>query len=361
MVVGAARLEIETPALLVDLDVMESNIAKMSDYFKSRRSKLRAHAKTHKSPLIAHKQIAAGAGGICCQKLGEAEVMINSGIRDILITSEIVEPAKIERLVRLSRYSDAKVVIDNIEVARKMSETAQKQGMKQGVLVELDIRNKRCGTVPGKPTVEFVKEITKLKGLNFRGLMEYEGPFLDVPDFQQRRAGAHKLLGLLRGTVELVRNEGIPVDTVSAGSTGTYNIAGEYPEITEVEAGSYVFMDSTYQKLEGLNFGCALTVLATVISRPVPERIIVDAGWKATTQELGMPLVKNIEGARFYHFSEEHGSISVDPSTKLSVGDKVALIPSHCCTTVNLHDFYYGIRNGHIEAVWPISARGKFL
>jgi len=360
MSVGASKCEIETPALLVDLNAMEGNINKMSRYFSSVKSNLRAHAKTHKSPIIAHKQIEAGAIGICCQKLGEAEVMAENGVHDILITSEVVDPEKIERLVGLSRHSDIKVIVDNLEVARIISETARKYGVKQEIMVEVDIGLERCGVMPGRPTLEFVREIIKFDGLNFRGLMGYEGAFFELPNFEERKTATLKRVALLTETVEMLEDDGINVDIVSAGSTGTHNITGEYPRITEVEAGSYVFMDSTYSKLEGFNFKCALTVLATVISRPVPHRIITNVGLKAITKELGMPLVKDVEDVRLFHLSEEHGWIEVDPKCNLKVGDKIELIPSHCCTTVNLHERYYGLRDDTVEVIWPITARGRF-
>jgi D-serine deaminase-like pyridoxal phosphate-dependent protein len=360
MTVGATKREIETPALLIDLDTMEDNIEKMAKYFSGAKSSLRAHTKTHKSPTIAQKQIDAGARGICCQKLGEAEVMANHGIRDILITSEVVDPEKIQRLVRLARTHEVKVVMDNLKVAKATSEAAKREGVRQGVIVEIDVRKKRCGVMPGTPTVDFVKKVIEFEGLDFRGLMGYEGPFFDIPDFQKRKAAAHELLHSLKETVDLVEAEGIAVQDVSAGSTSTYSIAGEYPRVTEIQAGSYVFMDSTYSKLGGLDFDCALTVLATVISRPVPERVVVNTGSKAITQEFGMPLVKDYEDAKMYQMSEEHGMIRVDPASKIDVGDKLELIPSHCCTTVNLHDQYYAVRKGKVEVVWPILARGKF-
>ena len=360
MSVGAEKSEIETPALLIDLNAMEANIDKMAEYFRGVKSKLRAHAKTHKSPTIARKQIEAGASGICCQKLGEAEVMTGHGIGDILITSQVVDPEKIERLVKLAHRHDVTVVIDNLKVARATSQAAEKHGVKQGVMIEVDIRGKRCGVMPGGPTVDFAREISMLRGLELRGLMGYEGPFFELPDFERRKTAAQELLRRLGETVEMVESEGVVVENVSAGSTSTYDIAGEYPKVTEIEAGSYVFMDSTYRKLRGSEFACALTVLATVISRPVPERVVVNSGYKSITQELGMPVVKDDEDAQVYHLSEEHGLIRVDPESKIEVGDKLELIPSHCCTTVNLHDQYYALRNDRLQAVWPVSARGRF-
>ena len=360
MTVGAAKREIETPALLIDLDTMEGNIEKMAKYFSGVKSSLRAHTKTHKSPTIAQKQINAGSRGICCQKLGEAEVMANHGIRDILITSEVVDPEKIQRLVRLAGSHDVKVVMDNLKVAKATSEAARREGVRQGVIVEIDLRRKRCGVMPGEPTLAFVKKVMEFEGLDFRGLMGYEGPFFDIPDFEKRKTAATEALHSLKETVDMVESEGILVQDVSAGSTSTHSVAGEYPKVTEIQAGSYVFMDSTYKKLGGLDFECALTVLATVISRPIPERVVVNTGWKAITQEFGMPVVKNHDDAKMYHMSEEHGMISVDPASRIDVGDKLELIPSHCCTTVNLHDQYYGVRKDKVEVVWPVLARGKF-
>jgi D-serine deaminase-like pyridoxal phosphate-dependent protein len=285
--------------------------------------------------------------------------MANNGIDDILITNQIVDPEKIERLVRLRRHADVKVLVDDLRVARAIAKEALKRSVEQSVLIEVDIHMKRCGVLPGQPAVELARKVARLKGLSLKGVLGYEGPFFELPNFDERRTAASSALFSLRDTVEMIEQEGIPVDVVSAGSTGTYNIAGEYPKITEVEAGSYVFMDSTYGKLQGLDFRCALTVLATVISRPVRERVVVDAGLKAITQEFGMPSVKGSEGAKLYHLSEEHGPIEVKRKARMNAGDKIELVPSHCCTTVNLHDRYYGIRDDSVEVIYPISARGR--
>jgi D-serine deaminase-like pyridoxal phosphate-dependent protein len=261
--------------------------------------------------------------------------------------------------VRLRRHADVKVLVDDLRVARAIAKEALKRSVEQSVLIEVDIHMKRCGVLPGQPAVELARKVARLKGLSLKGVLGYEGPFFELPNFDERRTAASSALFSLRDTVEMIEQEGIPVDVVSAGSTGTYNIAGEYPKITEVEAGSYVFMDSTYGKLQGLDFRCALTVLATVISRPVRERVVVDAGLKAITQEFGMPSVKGSEGAKLYHLSEEHGTIEVKRKARMNAGDKIELVPSHCCTTVNLHDRYYGIRDDSVEVIYPISARGR--
>jgi D-serine deaminase-like pyridoxal phosphate-dependent protein len=359
IMIGTMKSDIETPALLIDLDLMDKNLAKMSEYFSTRRQKLRAHSKTHKSPIIAHKQISRGSSGICVQKLSEAEVMVNGGLDDVLITNEVADPRKMRRLVALNNYADVKVAVDNAATAAILSDIAMAQGKKQPVVVEVDVRNKRCGTPPGKATVDLVERISSLSGLEFRGVMGYEGPFLDVTDFSTRKERASKLVHLLTDTVEMIERRGIHVEVVSAGATGTYNITGDCDGITEVEAGSYVFMDSTYRRLQGLGFECALTVLGTVISRPLPERVIVDVGWKAVTPELGIPEVKDMEGVKLHHLSEEHGLISVEGGNSLRVGDKLEIVPSHCCTTVNLYETYYGIRRQQVEAEWPVAARGR--
>jgi len=359
-VIGSSVGEIETPALLVDLDVLERNIARMADYFSRVDSSLRPHAKTHKSPVIAHKQVEAGSIGVCCQKLGEAEVMNAAGVDSILITNQVVEPEKIKRLVNMSKRGEVIVSVDNLDVARATSEIAFNNRVKQDVLVEVNVGINRCGVEPGEPTVNFVKELLKFRGLNFRGLLGYEGPFFNLPDFEERKAAANARNKLLVETGDSLEDAGIDVEILSAGATGTYNITGSYPGITEVEAGSYVFMDATYKKLKGLEFDVALTLLTTVISRPTRERAVVDAGMKAITQEFGVPQVKEIEGVELRSLSEEHGTLKLtNPSRELKIGDKIELVPTHCCTTVNLHDRYYCIRNSVLEDIWDIAARGK--
>jgi len=358
--IGSCKDEIETPALLIDLDALERNIAKMANYFSKAKASLRPHAKTHKTPIIAHKQLRAGAIGVCCQKLGEAEVMVTAGIDDVLITNQVVDPQKIERLVGLANHGKVTVAVDDLGVARATSEIAIRRGLKQDVVIEVNVGINRCGVEPGKPTREFAGNLLKFRGLNLRGLLGYEGPFFDIADFEKRKAAANARNKLLVETKDLLEDAGIDTEIVSAGSTGTYNITGNYPGITEVEAGSYVFMDTTYMKLEGLGFESALALLTTVISRPTSERAVIDAGLKAITQEFGMPQVKGVEGVRLQSLSEEHGTLKLEnPRVKVKIGDKIEIIPSHCCTTVNLHEKYYCTREDVLEAVWDIPARGK--
>jgi D-serine deaminase-like pyridoxal phosphate-dependent protein len=285
--------------------------------------------------------------------------MLKAGVKDILITNEIVDLAKIERLVGLARHGDVKVAVDNLDVAKRLSRTADSRGVVQGVVIEVDVGLGRCGVQPGDPTLNLAKALYSLGGIELRGLMGYEGPFINLSDFTKRKQAANKRIGLLVDTAELLRSNGVNVEIVSAGATGTHNITGEYPGITEVEAGSYVFMDTTYKQVPDLDFDCALTVLATVISTPVEGRAVVDAGMKAITREFGLPGVKASEGVRLTSLSEEHGTLRLARGVQLRVGDKIELIPSHCCTTVNLHEHYVGVRADTVEVVWSIPARGK--
>ncbi len=353
--------QIDTPALMIDLDLMESNISRMAKFFEEVDTDLRPHSKTHKIPIIAHKQIAAGAKGICCQKLGEAEVMAAAGIPDILVTNQIVGPRKVWRLVNLSRHSDIIVAVESLENAREISKAALKRETKVNVIVEIDVGIGRCGVRPGEPTLRLIQEILRLPGLEFKGIMGYESPFTGIIGWEERKEAAEKRLALLVETSRLVRDSGIEFSIVSAGATGTYNITGVYPGITEVEAGSYVFMDTYYKRLEGVDFDLALSLLTTVISTPTEDRAVVDAGMKAVTKEFGNPEVKGVENVELKKLTEEHGILGLAGSErKFRIGDKIELYPSHCCTTVNLHDIVYGIRKGRVESVWKIEGRGRF-
>ncbi len=359
--IGIDKQEIDTPALLIDLDMMEQNIQIMADFCADAGTSLRPHAKTHKSPIIAHKQIAAGAIGITCAKLGEAEVMVQAGIRDILIANQIVGKQKIRRLAHLSRHADLIVAVDDSQNLQDIGEAMVAVDSSVRVVVEVDTGMGRCGTMPGTPTLELVRQITRTEGVRFCGLMGYEGHAVALPTFTERKAVAEESIARLVETKHLLEKHGIPVPMMTGGGTGTYNITGKHPEMTEIEAGSYVFMDAMYQSVGGLHepFGCALTLLTTVVSRPAKDRLITDAGLKVASREFGLPRAKNIPELQPIGLSEEHGRFEIVGEISLKPGDTIELIPTHCCTTVNLHDRYYGIRNGVVETIWPIAARGK--
>jgi len=357
-VVGMRVEEIDTPALLIDLPVMEANIERMAEFFRGLRANLRPHVKTHKTPALAHKQLAAGAQGITCAKLGEAEVMAAAGIRDILIANEIVGERKIARLMNLARHADVMAAVDDPENVRALSQAAQAKGVTLGMLVEVDVGQNRCGVRPGAPAVALARAVEGASGLRFKGLMGYEGHTVFIPDREERRRQAGASMKLLTETVEQVRRAGLAVEVVSAGGTGTYDISCMYPEVTEIQAGSYILMDTKYRNI-GIPFGCALTVLSTVVSRPTPTRVVVDAGKKVLTEEFGLPEVKGMEGASLKSLSEEHGTIELASGSAFPrVGDRVELVVSHCCTTINLHDHFYAVRDGVLEAVWEIAGRG---
>ncbi len=359
---GVGLDEIDTPALLIDLEVMEANIEHMAEVFRGLPSELRPHEKTHKCPIIAHKQIRAGAIGVTCAKLGEAEVMAEAGIGDILIANQVVGEPKVTRLVNLARQSDIIVAVDDPSNVRHLAEASRAKGVRLGVLVEVDVGNNRCGTAPGEPTLELAREVASHPSLNLRGLLGYEGFCQNIQSMEERREKAQGAMGKLVSTKELLEDKGFDIEIVSAGGTGTHMITGMYPGVTEVEAGSYVFMDATYGRVEGLEqFGYALTVLTTITSMPRPGVAVCDAGLKAITFEPNRPPppVKCLDGVVYERPSEEHGRLKVEPGSGLRVGDKIEVIVSHCCTNTNLYDQFHCVRDGALEAVWRIQARGK--
>ena len=360
--IGRHKTEVDTPALLIDLDKMEANIQTMANYFSTVNADLRPHVKTHKTPIIAHKQIAAGAIGVTCAKLGEAEAVIHAGIRDVLIANQIVGAQKIARLINLAKHSEIMVAVDNPQNVQAIAEAAAAKGATVRMLIEVNIGMDRCGVEPGKPTLKLSDQIRQSPNLVFEGLMGYEGHTVAKPNRSERDAAAREAMQRLLDTKHYLEKQGVEVPIMSGGGTGTFNITGSIPEMTEVQAGSYVLMDSTYRNVEGIgdHFDCALSVLATVVSRPNPSRIIVDTGLKVLAKEFGIPQPVGLTGVEMTGLSEEHGKIQVsDENVALKPGDKLEILPTHCCTTVNLHDRYYGIRNGIVESVWNITARGK--
>ena len=364
--IGMQKRELDTPALLIDLDKMEANIQTMADFFTTVNAMLRPHVKTHKTPIISHKQIAAGAIGVTCAKLGEAEAVIHAGVRDVLIANQVVGSHKIARLINLARHSEIMVAVDNPQNVRDISAAAAAKGVTVRMLVEVNVGMNRCGVESGKPALELAKQIRQSPNLKFEGLMGYEGHTVAKPDLKEREANVREAMQHLIDAKHYLEKHGVEVSIMSGGGTGTFNITGSIPEMTEVQAGSYVFMDSTYRNVEGVGeqFDCSLSVLATVVSRPAPDRIIVDTGLKVLAKEFGIPQPIGITGVEMTGLSEEHGTLKFvgqvsDTDVPLTPGDKIEILPTHCCTTVNLHDRYYGIRNGIVESVWDIAARGK--
>lgn len=358
--VGSPLENIDTPALLLDLNLMERNIARMAEAFRSLPAKLRPHAKTHKTPIIGQKQIAAGAIGITCAKLAEAEVMVEGGIRDVLIANQIIGSHKIRRLVSLAHHADMMVAVDDAHNVEELSQAAHIAKVSLRVLVEIDVGQRRCGVQPGEPALALARQVASAPGLTFAGLMGYEGHLVFVPSLEERAHRVRTDLQALIDTVNFIESHGLPAEIVSAGGTGTALITGRLPRITEIQAGSYVFMDGRYKTIEGVDFDCALTLWTTIVSRPRPDRIIIDAGMKTLTHEFGLPRFKGRDDLELLGLSEEHGTVELhDPSVTLRPGEKLEIIPSHGDTTLNMHDYYYGVRNGRVEVIWPIAARGK--
>lgn len=357
---GVQVEELDTPALIVDLDILKRNITRMADFFAGRRVALRPHIKSHKTPAIAHMQLKAGAIGITCAKVGEAEVMAETGIRDILIANQVVGRVKIDRLTDLARHADVMVATDDARNVADLSQAASAKRVALRVLVEIDIGMGRCGVAAGGPALELACRVAASPGLRLAGLMSYEGHLVLIPDYEERRRKVLAALEPLADTVDLLHRHGLPVEIVSGGGTGTYDITGSHPTMTEIQAGSYVFMDAIYRVVRP-EFDISLTLLATVISRPQPDYIVTDAGVKALSKDFGWPEPVNIPGASMRYLAEEHGVIDLasPEAVNLHPGDMVSFIPSHCCTTVNLHNKLYAVRKGVVETIWPIAARGK--
>ena len=357
--IGMPADAIDTPALLVDLDALEFNIETMARHFKEAGVNLRPHSKSHKTPALAHKQLEAGAIGITCAKLGEAEVLAAAGIQDILIANEIVGPRKIHRLMDLAERCDIMVAVDHQANLAALAKAAGQRQVKPRVLVEVDIGHHRCGVSPGPQAVELARLAASARHLRFAGLMGYEGHVVDLEEREKREQGAHQCLQRLVDTREDVEKAGIAVEITSASGTGDYYISTTYAGITEVQAGSYVLMDRAYGKLN-LGFKNALTILTTVSSRPAPDRIITDAGLKSVTPEHGLPEVKGRGDLEVHALSEEHGRLRPrSGSSDLELGSVLEFIPGHGCTTINLHDRLYAVRQGRLEAIWEIAGRGK--
>lgn len=361
-------MDLDTPALIVDIDLMITNLKKMRDYCNRAHLNLRPHTKAHKCPDLAKLQLQHGAKGICCAKLGEAEVMASSGLTDILITTPVANEQKIRRIVELKqRPPDMRLiqVVDHPDQVAALGRAMSKSGLTLELLIEVDSGQKRCGVEPGQPTLDLARRIAETKGLKFSGIQCYSGHVQHVHGYAERKNAARKTVTPALETVALLQREGFNCDIVSGGGTGTYDMY-EGLTINELQAGSYLFMDSDYLQIgsrsgdkEYRDFACALQVLATVISVPTQNRAIIDAGMKALSIDSGMPLVKDHLAVLYRSGGDEHGILDLPSGSPWKIGEKLLMIPSHCDTTLNQFDWLYGIRNGRVESVWNLSARGR--
>jgi D-serine deaminase-like pyridoxal phosphate-dependent protein len=358
--IGMPRDEIDTPVLLVDLDALEHNIEKLAAHFTAAGKNLRPHTKSHKTPTIASKQLEAGAIGITCAKVGEAEAMADAGIIDILIANEVIGAKKIQRLMDLAARCDIMAAVDNPQNLADLDAAAAQANVRPRVLLEINIGHNRCGITPGDAAVALGRQAAACTHLRFAGIMGYEGHVVDLEDKQERESGAHQCIQRLVDTRADLEQAGLDVEIVSASGTGDYYISTTYAGVTEVQAGSYALMDAAYGKLD-LGFHHALSVLTTVTSRPSPEQVITDAGLKSLTPEHGVPEIKNRDDLFCEALSEEHGRLRTTSGhgTDLAVGDILEFVPGHGCTTINLHDHLYVIRNNRLVEIWEIAGRGK--
>ena len=358
--------ELETPAVVVDLDVMDQNLARMAAYCREHKLLLRPHTKSHKIPELAQRQIASGAHGITVAKLGEAEVMLNAGITDILIAYPIVGEEKTARLARMAEQANVTVALDSEEAARGISAAATRQGVRIEVLIEMDVGFRRCGLGNENDLLALATVITGLPGLDFKGLMFFPGHFTVGPE--QRAVLRAQVNEYLDRTLETFARADLPFAILSGGSTPTAYESSLFHNVNEVRPGMYIFNDRTTAGIQAASFDdCALSVVVTVVSTAVSGHAIVDGGSKTFSSDryqaedgVGFGLVKEDHAAVVERLSEEHGILDVARSERrYRVGDRLSIIPNHVCTTLNMHDEVYGVRGEQVESVWRVAGRGK--
>jgi D-serine deaminase-like pyridoxal phosphate-dependent protein len=350
-------LDIPTPALIVDVAALDRNIRSMAAYFSPRRCKLRPHFKAHKTPEIARRQLAAGScTGLTCATVFEAEIAVTLS-DDILIANEIVGRERCRRVAELAKLVTMTVAVDSVAGLDEIAAAARDAGVTIGVLVDVNVGQNRCGVAPGHDAVALGNHIDDAAGIKLRGLMGYEGHAVGIAERQPREAAVRKSMQQLIATRRMFDDAGLPIEIVSAGGTGSYDISGAIDGITEIQAGSYALMDTEYGRL-GLPFEHALFVLGTIVSRPVPDRCVADSGHKSCTKDHGHPSVRDITGASVLALNDEHATIALPPGSLLNVGDRIQLLPSHIDPTMNLHDVVYALDGDAVIGIWPITARG---
>jgi len=357
--------QVETPALVLDLDVFERNLAVMETELAGTGVRLRAHAKAHKCVEIAKRQIAAGAVGVCCQKVSEAVAMVEGGIGNVLVSNEIVSSKKLASLCGLARQAEIAVCCDNSDVVPLLSQAALGAGVELSVLVEIDVGGGRCGVAPGDAAAVLAEQIDGAGGLKFAGLQAYFGSAQHRRTFEEREQASSKTVEGVRLTKEAFRKVGLDRDWVTGGGTGSYPFERDSGLFTEVQAGSYAFLDADYARiLDGggkptATFGHSLFLLSTVISANGTDRAVLDAGHKAHSNDSGPAQVFGMSGLEIAGQADEHMVVAIDADgPRLRVGDQIHLIPGHVDPTFNLHDWLVCVRNDVVEDVWPISARG---
>ncbi len=363
--VGLPLERVDTPALLVDLDVFDRNLKTMADSLAGTEVRLRPHAKTHKSPIIALRQMKLGAVGVCCQKVGEAEAMVVGGVPDVFISNEIVGRSKLQRLMSLAKQAKVAVCADDPFHVLEYGAVAKENGIELDVFVELNAGGARCGLEPGEPVLRLARQIAESSGLRFAGLQAYHGTAQHLRTPAEREAAIRSAVSRVLETKAVLEANGIACEMVTGAGTGTYPLEAASEVYGEVQPGSYIFMDVDYAKnldADGnplKSFQQSLFVYSTVISRPTRDRAVLDAGHKAVPVDSGMPQVAGMPNLEYTRPADEHGTLLIkDPDCVLKIGDKVMLIPAHCDPTVNLFDWYVGFRKNRVDVLWPITARG---
>ncbi len=351
--------DVDTPALILDLNAFEANLDRLAADLDGTGVRLRAHAKTHKSPVIAHLQMARGAVGQCVQKVAEAEVMAWGGVPDIIVTNQVVGAGKLARLAALARITRIAVCADDARQIRALEAAAAAAGVRIPVLVEIDVGMGRCGTMVGPDAVALAGQIAGSRHLEFRGLQAYHGAAQHMRAAGEREAAIAGAATQVRRTLEQLRQQGLACPVVGGAGTGTFALEIASGVYTEVQCGSYCFMDADYARnADAPGFGQALFVLATVMSTAQPDIAVVDAGLKALSTDSGMPLVWQRSGLRYVGASDEHGKLACEAGSRPELGEKLLLVPGHCDPTVDRYDWYVGVRSGVVECLWPVAARG---
>ncbi|AAZ26395.1 MULTISPECIES: 3-hydroxy-D-aspartate aldolase BhcC [Colwellia] len=363
---GMDEADIQTPCLIVDLDALERNITKMGQFAKEMGVRHRVHGKMHKSVDIAFLQEKLGDScGVCCQKVSEAEVFARGGIKDVLVSNQVREPAKIDRLARLPKLGARTLVcVDDLENVAELAAAVNKHDTQIECLVEIDCGAGRCGVSEGQPVVDIAKAIAATPGLTFSGIQAYQGAMQHMESYQERKEKIDIAVGMVARTIDMLKAEGLECDIVGGGGTGSYYFEGNSGVFNELQCGSYAFMDADYQRIHDekgeriSEFENSLFILTSVMSHTKADKAICDAGLKAQSVDSGLPYIFGRDDVEYIKCSDEHGVIS-DANGVLKINEKLKLVPGHCDPTCNVHDYYVGVRNGKVETLWPVSARGK--
>jgi 3-hydroxy-D-aspartate aldolase len=366
--VGMDEADIQTPCLVLDLDALERNIIKMGQFAKDKNMRHRVHGKMHKSVDVALLQEKLGGScGVCCQKVSEAEAFVRGGIKDVLVSNQVRDPAKIDRLARLPKLGARTICcVDDLANIADLSAAAVKHGTQIECLVEIDCGAGRCGVQSTEDVVAIATAIDAAEGLKFAGLQAYQGAMQHLDDYQERKAKIDVAVAMVADAVAALKSVGLECDIVGGGGTGSYYFEGESGVYNELQCGSYAFMDADYgrildrdgKRIDQGEWQNALFLLTSVMSHAKADKAICDAGLKAQSVDSGLPVIFGRTDVEYIKCSDEHGVIA-DPDGVLKVGDKLKLVPGHCDPTCNVHDWYVGVRNGKVEALWPITARGK--